>query len=298
MPAIAAGVPIAFLDPATPWVAQVGGVVGGQHLRAAAIARVNLRYDDEKAGVVHDEEYEAILLPLTQVPDATRFAVVDYDDRDLVTTSPVGAVYGLVPSELKAKTYWTALQKALVDNLVRNKSTSVFYNADLKAYSRLGETQADFVKRCETLSGDAADKDLTALRSKYEAKLVAARSKASDAQINAQMLQQEYDSSYGLAATVTQTVLGSLLGGRTSRSSMQAQARKSSQANAKAGAAAQKAQLAAQTVNDLETQCQQDLLEITDAWKAKAGNVTEKQIPLEKSDVAVADFRLVWVPVG
>ena len=79
---------------------------------------------------------------------------------------------------------------------------------------------------------------------------------------------------------------------------MQAQARKSSQANAKAGAAAQKAQLAAQTVNDLETQCQQDLLEITDAWKAKAGNVTEKQIPLEKSDVAVADFRLVWVPVG
>ena len=79
---------------------------------------------------------------------------------------------------------------------------------------------------------------------------------------------------------------------------MQAQARKSSQANAKAGAASQKAQLAAQAVTDLETQCQQDLLEITDRWKAKAGNVTSKAIPLEKSDVVVADFRLVWVPVA
>jgi hypothetical protein len=79
---------------------------------------------------------------------------------------------------------------------------------------------------------------------------------------------------------------------------MQAQARKSSQANAKAGAAAQKAQLASQAVGDLETQCQQDLLEITDRWKAKAGNVTTKQIPLEKSDVVVADFRLVWIPVA
>ena len=298
MPAIASGIPISYVDPATPWLSQVGGVTGGQHLRAAAIARVNLRYDDEKAGIVHDEEYEAILLPLTQVPDATKFVAVDYDDRDLVTSATSGAVYGLVPSEVKAKTYWTALQKALVDTLVRNKATEILYNADLKAYGRVGETQDEFVARCEGLSGDAADKELTALRSKYEAKLLAARGKASDAQINAQMLQQEYDSTYGLAATVTQTVLGSLLGGRTSRSSMQAQARKSSQANAKAGAAAQKAQLASQAVGDLETQCQQDLLEITDRWKSKAGNVTTKQIPLEKSDVVVADFRLVWIPVA
>jgi hypothetical protein len=298
MPAIASGVPISFVDPATPWLSQVGGVPGGQHLRAAAVARVNLRYDDEKAGVVHDEEYEAILLPLTQVPDATRFVGVDYDDRDLVPSAPVGSVFGLVPSELKAKAYWTALQKALVDTLVRTKSSSIFYNADLKAYSRVGETKEEFVARCETLSGDAADKDLTALRAKYEAKLITARSKASDAQINAQMLQQEYDSGYGLAATVTQTVLGSLLGGRTSRASMQAQARKASQANAKAGAAGQKAQLAARAVTDLEAQCQQDLLEITDRWRAKAGNVTDKQIPLEKADVVVADFRLVWLPVA
>jgi hypothetical protein len=298
MPAIASGIPISYVDPATPWLSQVGGIPGGQHLRAAAIARVNLRYDDEKAGVVHDEEYEAILLPLAQVPDATRFRTVDYDDRDLVTSATTGAVYGLVPSEVKAKAYWTALQKALIDTLVRTKATEILYNADLKAYSRVGETQADFVARCETLSGDAADRELTALRSKYEAKLLAARGRASDAQINAQMLQQEYDSSYGLAATVTQTVLGSLLGGRTSRSSMQAQARKASQANAKAGAAAQKAQLASQAVGDLETQCQQDLLEVTDRWRAKADNVTTRQIPLEKSDVVVADFRLVWVPVA
>ena len=55
----------------------------------------------------------------TQVPDPRLFVAVDYDDRDLVPAAPAGAVYGLVPSEAKAKTYWTALQKSLVDELVR-----------------------------------------------------------------------------------------------------------------------------------------------------------------------------------
>jgi len=42
MPAIAAGVPVAYVDPAAPWLAAVGGVPGGQHLRAAAVARVDV----------------------------------------------------------------------------------------------------------------------------------------------------------------------------------------------------------------------------------------------------------------
>ncbi len=296
MPALAAGVPVSYVDPAAPWLPSVGGVPGGQHLRAAAVARVDLTFD-EGTEVVATEEYEAILMPLTQVPDPRLFVDVDYDDRDFVPAAPAGVVYGLVPPEAKAKTYWTSLQKSLVAELVRAKTTEVMVNTDLKAMQRPGETREQFVERCRTLVDTAADKQMTALRTKYESKLITAKAKATDAQINAQVLQQEYDANYGLAATGI-SVLGSLLGGRRSRSSMAADARRQSAANAKAGAAAQKAQLAGQAVVALEQELQQEILELDTAWNAKAENITTKSIPLEKADVTVRDFRVVWIPVA
>jgi hypothetical protein len=296
MPAIAAGVPIAYLDPATPWLASVGGVPGGQHLRAAAIARVDLTYDDGTE-VVGSEEYEAVLMPLVQVPDPRSFVAVDYDDRDLVPAPPAGAVYGLVPAEARAKTYWTSMQKSLVEELVRSRTTEILVNTELKAASRPGETREQFVARCHTLTDAGADKAMTALRTKYEAKLAAARQKVTDAQINAQSLQMEYDSSFGLAAT-GMNVLGSLLGGRRSRSSLAADARRQSTASAKVGAAQQKAQAQEQAFTALEQELNTEIVELDDAWKAKAENVTTKSIPLEKADVVVRDFRLVWIPVA
>jgi len=118
-----------------------------------------------------------------------------------------------------------------------------------------------------------------------------------DAQINAQSLQMEYDSNFGLAAT-GMNVLGSLLGGRRSRSSLAADARRQSTASAKVGAAQQKATAQEQAFTALEAQLNEDVMALDDAWRAKAEDVSTKTIPLEKADVVVRDFRLVWIPVA
>jgi hypothetical protein len=296
MPAIAAGVPVAFVDPATPWLGAVGGVPGGRHLRAAAVARVDLTYDDGTEVVVR-EEYEAVLIPLTQVPDARAFVGVDYDDRDLVTAAPPGAVYGLVPAEAKSRSYWSGLQKALVAELVRSRTAEILVNTELRATARPGETREQFVARCHVITDDGADRELTALRLKYQARLATARQRVTDAQISAQSLQLEYESSFGLAAT-SMSVLGSLLGGRRSRSSLAAQARRQSAASAKVGAAQQKAATQAQAFTDLERQLEEEVAALDDRWRAKAENVTTRSVPLEKADTVVRDFRLVWIPVA
>ena len=297
MPAIAAGVPIVYLDPATPWLSEVGAVSGGLHLRAGAVARVNLRFDDAKADVVYDEEYEAVLLPLAQVPDGRSFVDVDYDDRDLVPSAPVGVVYGLIPAEAKNKTYWNALQRALVDELARSKSSEIMVNLPLKTYARVGESREEFQARCETVAGEFADKAMAALRSKYETKLATARGKASDAQITATQYQQELDSNFGLGATVT-SVLGSMLGGRRSRSSMAADARREKAMRAKTDAAASKAGAATNAVTLLEQQLNDEIVAIDAEWAEKAKDITTKPITLSKNDITVTDFRLVWIPVA
>ncbi|MGD9797751.1 MAG: ATP-binding protein, partial [Acidimicrobiia bacterium] len=82
-PPIAAGIPVRWVDPAAPWLREVGGDPAGTRHEPAVVARVALRYDETRADLVHDTEYEAVLFPLGDAVDVTRAVAVDVDDRDL-----------------------------------------------------------------------------------------------------------------------------------------------------------------------------------------------------------------------
>jgi len=149
----------------------------------------------------------------------------------------------------------------------------------------------------EALAGEQADKAMTALRTKYATKLDSARLKVTDAQIAAQGARAEYDANFGMAATVT-SALGSLLGGRRSRSSITSHARKEASASAKIGSTAAKADAASRAYAELEARLNEEIVALDDQWKTTASAVDTKAVPLSKSDVAVVDFRLVWLPAS
>ncbi|MCU1365457.1 MAG: hypothetical protein JWN39_1096, partial [Ilumatobacteraceae bacterium] len=88
MPTISGGVAVRWADPAAPWLPAVGGDPRGVVSAAAIVARVALRYDDTKADLVHDDEYETVLHPLGRQVDVSKAIGVDYDDRDLRDTAP------------------------------------------------------------------------------------------------------------------------------------------------------------------------------------------------------------------
>ena len=95
-----------------PWLATAGGTAGSGRYAAAAVARVRLHYDEEKADLVADEEYEAVLHPLTSNADPAVAVAVDYDDRDLLT-SPAGPVSFVLPdAPVNAKTFWSTLERS------------------------------------------------------------------------------------------------------------------------------------------------------------------------------------------
>ena len=127
---------------------------------------------------------------------------------------------------------------------------------------------------------------MAALRLKYE-----------QSSMDAARLQAQYDADYGMAAQVG-SILGGLLGGRRTRSSMAADARRQSADSKRVGAAQTKAGSAAAAISALEAELSAELLTIDTAWAAKAATVEPVPIPLEKSDVSVVEVRLVWVPVG
>ena len=308
-PEVASGTPVRFADPASPWLKTVGAADGGTRHEAAAVARVRLRFDDEKADLVTDSEWEAVIFPLAQQPDASTAVAVDYDDRDLRDGAPDGIVYVLPKAPVKDRRFWTDLQRNIVDHLVRSQTMEVFVNRDLKLYSRPGESQDDFVKRCTEGADTKADDETAGLRDKYEAKAKTIQDQMSTAQDRAELLKdQQRSSRVSEVASVAGSILGSFLGGRKRSSALSKAAGslggivsrrgRSAAAGDRVDAVENKMERLQQDLHDVEAELAQELQDIHTHWQSKAANVQTVPVTLEKTDVSVAQLALVWLPVG
>lgn len=310
MPDVAGSTPVRYADVAAPWLGTVGADAAGTVRAPAIVARVALRYDDEKADLVHDEEYEAVLYPISQQLDASRAVTVDYDDRDLRTDVPPGAVYRLTDAPLATKTFWTGVERDLVDHLVRSKTVELQTNKKLKLYSRPGETPAEFAQRCDAAADSLADAETAKLRDKYEAKLTKLQNDLQAANDKAELLhtQRRGKQSEEILSTAG-SILGGLFGGRKSRKSVlgsvlgsagTAAGRRSRTAAAgdRLDSAENRIQQLQDQMEDLEGQVADDVREIDERWTAVGQEITPMTVPLEKSDVKVTQLALVWLPVS
>jgi hypothetical protein len=298
-PAVAEGVGVVFLHPAATWVPQVRAPMAGGRLEPAAVATVNLTYDDTAAAVDHREVFEAIIHPLAPIVDGSNVHAVDHDPRDFVPVAPAGAQYALCDVALDSKTFWSDLSRQLADHLVRQHRLTVFKNADLKLYSRVGETEDEFKSRCAAGAEDAADAEIAKLKQTYATKIDRVKDQLATAQRKAQELsadvssrrQQEVLSGAG-------DLLGALLGGRRRSSALsqaasrRAQTKRTEERLDTAVAAATDRQ---SDLDELEDQLEKDFQEITAKWNEAAARVESVEIPLEKTDVSVAPLQLVWI---
>jgi hypothetical protein len=308
-PAVADGIPVRWVDVAAPWLATVGADSRGTEWEASIVARVALRYDDEKADFVHDDEYETVLFPLTEQVDASRGIAVDYDDRDLRDLPPTPVTYRLCQAPLNAKTFFARVQRDLINALVRDRTVEILTNGDLKLFGRPGETAEAFALRCQQVAGNKSDEETAKLRDKYETKVTSAQQQIRTAEGRAEVLESEAKGRRNQEILGTAgSILGSLLGGKRSTTSMigsvlgkagtAAGRRTRTEASGKRlDAAETKLQSLHELLDDLERQVSDDVMAINQKWTALAGKVTTMSVPLERTDVRVTQLALVWLPV-
>ena len=306
MPKVADGVAIRWVDIASPWLRDVGGDVRGTRLEAAAIARVALRFDEEKYDLVHDEEFEAVLVPLGETADMSAATLVDYDDRDLLAAAPDPLPYRLGDAPIANKTFWTRLEKSLVDHLFRSHTLQVPFHRELKLAGRPGEAPEAFAVRCRAEADRLADAETAKLKDKYQAKLLRLKDQIQAAEGRVNVLQQEQSNkrTNELFGAVD-SVLGGLFGGRRSRRSVvnslgkAAGARgRSSTASERVDAAQAKLDSLVEQYQQLEQECADELLAIDQRWASVAEAVETLDVPLERNDIVVKQFVLGWIPVA
>jgi hypothetical protein len=286
-PTVADGIPVTYLDPAASWAASVGAVPG-RRLAPAVVARVEMRFDEAKADLTHDQVYEAVLFPVTASPRPEDFVAVDYDDRDLLAAPPDGAVYQLAPAQISTKSWWSGLRSALTDHLYRTMSIEVPANAELKLYGRVGESAEEFADRCQAAAMEQADAEVAALQSKYERRIADKERQLGTAEraVDRQEAQR------------TSTLASDMLGGLFGRSSLSASARRASSAQNRVAAARDKVEDLQSAIDDLRIELDEEASAIRDEWASHASATSMLEVPLEKTDVKVASIGLVWIPMG
>jgi len=309
-PTVADGTPVRYLDAAAPWLGDIGGDSRGTVREAAVIARVAIRYDETKADLIHDTEFEAVLFPLGDHVDITKLAQVDYDDRDLRAEVPVGVVHRLTPAKIDTKSYFAKIERDLRDHLTRSLQLEIPRNQVLKLYGRPGERADEFSTRCEQAAAERADAAIAKLRAKYEAKATKLRDQIEAAEDRADVLAEEAKGKKTSELFSTAgTVLGGLLGGKKSKGSMlgdllgdagsSARRRGSTSASdRRVDAAENKVQRLVAQYEELEAQAEHDVDEIAEQSRADAGEIDSMTIGLERTDVTITQLVLAWVPVA
>ena len=309
MPEVATNIAVRYVDVAAPWLDAVGGDARGERRAAAVVARVSLRYDETKADLVHDDEYEAVLLPIHERIDATQIVQVDYDDRDLRTNAPDGIVYRLPDGPIKNKTFWTQVERDIRDQITRTLTLELPANVGLKLYGRPGEDPDAFEARCLKIADNKADEEIAKLRDRYESKATTLRDKIAAAEDRVEELEEQTKSKRNSELLSTAgSLLGGLLGGRKSKGALLGgllgkagtASRRRGTTSASAGrleTAENKMQRLIDQVEDLEIELADDVIEIDAKWMETGKEITTLTVGLEKTDVKVTQLVLAWLPV-
>jgi hypothetical protein len=301
-PGVAAGIEVSYLDPAAPWAKSLDIDPTGTCLAPAAAVTVQLLYDETRADVNHTETYEAVIFPLDGKIDVGDVRAVDHDERDFIAEAPSGASYQLGNTKLQNKTFWSSLQADLKNFLVSNRSIQVFKCAPLKLYSRVGESEEAFVARCHEAADNAADIKIAKLRTQYARRIDSLKSQISTA--DARVRELEVDASSRTQTEIMSGIgdlLGAVLGGRFGSSTINKAASRrtaSRKAKARLETAQQKLDAKQQSLVELEEELEDALVAIAAEHAAMIDDREILEIGLEKSDIRVAEARLVWVPVA
>jgi hypothetical protein len=301
-PPVAEGIETVYLDPAAPWAADLGADPTGTCLAPAAAVTVQLLYDEARADVSHNETYEAVIFPLDGLINVDDVSSVDHDERDFRSEAPAGASYQLGNTRLQNKTFWSGLRSDFKNYLAANRSIEIWKCPGLKLYSRVGESEENFRARCEQAADQAADLKVSQLRERYAKRIDRVQDQISSADARVTELQVDI-------STRTQTevmsgvgdLLGGLLRGRvSSRTLGRAASRRaaSKKAQARLATAKQKADAKRKDLIELERDLQDELISIQEEYDALAASIEPLEIGLEKTDIRVAEAKLVWVPVA
>ncbi|MEP4077546.1 helicase HerA domain-containing protein [Haloferula sp.] len=209
-----------------------------------------------------------------------------------------GTGFGELPGFAMNADNYKQVKKDFSDWLYRNERAEIFVCKDLKQYSQLGESEAEFRTRLSHAAREKRDEAVEKLRDKTESKLrtLTDRMRTAEGAL-AREKSQATAAKLDAAGSVFGSLLGGLLGGR--RKSATTSVKRSSyalQQHRDIARAEEKIEGIEEQMDELQKDLQQDIAELTEAFAPSALDLDTETLKPTRANTKVDTIALLWLP--
>ena len=214
------------------------------------------------------------------------------------------AIFKSLPrTALKGKNY-TDWKKSLINYLYQSRKLSLWNSLLLKEVSRPEETEAEFKMRLNQIMREKRDLMLEKMRKKYAPKLARIEAQIDRAMDKVEKEKAQFSNQkYQTAISIGTTLLGAMFGRKVASSGNIGKAATSMRGVGRAAREKKDVEMAQMEVDEvknafseLENESKMELEKIREQYAPESIDLAELQVSPRKSDIAIGNLKLVWVP--
>ena len=301
-------IPMRFLDPRVAFAERMGGVFadkaeaartdGKVLFKPALYAEIVLRFDEDRVGFVLDQHAHRIWFPLHGSLPSQHIGL-PLQPQDTLDQAPANGVFTGLPEWMDEAKELKALQKRVVEDIYRQETSGMFVCKPLKLYGKAGESRADFELRCESAIDELADAKVAKLRDRYEKKADRLQAQIAKKEDSIERLQADLKARQAAEViNVGEMVLSMFTGRRRSVSGAVSRRTTSMRAKTRVTEASSALERLMADVEDLAAELEEKIAAIEDGERKHMDAIELRQVRLEKTDIQVRQFGVLWVPAS
>jgi len=224
--------------------------------------------------------------------------------RRLTTTPARDSTFDSLPGAAMRAASFAAWGKSLAATLYESARADLFICDALKSASAPGESEGDFRSRLALAAREKRDASVEDLRRKYAPKLQALddrerRAQERVAREQSQLSQQKLQTAFSIGASILGAFMGRKTLSATNLGRVTSAARSASRIGRESSDvdhADDNLEVVRQQRADLQKQFQEDTAALERSLDINAVNLRKVQVSPRKSDIAVGEVAVLWVP--
>jgi hypothetical protein len=270
------------------------------------LGMVRVYYTDAKLGV-DQEEASSYLIPLGETGSTVNWDAAEATDLtpgDLETEPAAGASFAALPGEAAKEKSYEQWKKSLAEYVYRNARLELLRCAELKLWSKPGESERDFRVRLTQAAREHRDAATEKLRARYAPKLAALQDRIRRAeQAVAVQQEQSRSSQIGTAISFGTAILSAVFGRRRTSATSIGKAGiavrgvgRSMKESSDVSRAQENVVALQQQLADLDGEFQQEVSATAGACDGSAFSIETVTVKPKKTNITAESLLLAWTP--
>jgi len=273
----------------------------------AIIARAEAKFDVERKNISQKREIAKVIFPLgereggwdesVEIPTGEDGESQIRDALPIPKENVVG--FRPLPQWCVKKGVLKKIFSDFVDHLFIGEKVTLFKNSNFNVLSEFGEKREDFVERLKEIAEDAVDSEVEKIADKYKRKMETIEKKIKKEERELTMREMEYsERKREEFLSAGETILGLVLGKRRSGLTRATTKRRMTK-KAKGMMEGTEAEIVEfkEELKQLTDELEEEIASIKEDALKKTEEIEQVDITLEKNDIYLLDFGILWIPL-